>query len=293
LIDARAFIRNGAIKPSRGLGQCFLTDANVAKRVVDAAELTPGDHVVEVGPGVCALTALLCERAGTVIAVEIDGRLTETIKAATAAYDNFVLIQSDFLKVDAGALRPPATSMAAPRRAVFVSNIPYYISTHILTRLFEELTFINRAVVMMQKEVAGKLLAKPSTAQYCMLSLFAGLYCKPEKLFSVTPQSFAPQPKVDSAVVLLDARTAPSGLFDSERAAVERNMYFRIVRASFSNRRKTLENVLIHSGLAEDRARASDLVKSAGVAEKARGESLDVYEFAALARVLAAGETPQ
>ena len=353
MTDVRNAVKNGIIKPNRNYGQCFLADEKIAEKIVNAAELTPGDHVIEVGPGVCALTAMLCERAGSVVAVEIDAGLTQTIGEIMAPYKNFKLISGDILRVapeellpcggpgaesaaescgliperadDRGEIfavpgresapggspcgGPGAESAAAgicatperehasggstwpaddiddlltrpARRIVFVSNMPYGISTQLLTRLFVEFTFVSRAVIMMQKEVCDKLFARPSTKHYCLLTVLADSFGEREKVAAVAPHFFAPQPGVDSAVVAFCAREAPIV------AAADRDAYFRVVRAAFAHRRKTLANCLVHAGLARDRAAAEAAAAQAGVPPAARGESLGALEFAALTRAL-------
>ena len=275
------------------MGQYYLTDDSIAEKIVNLAELAPGDHVIEVGPGACALTGRLCERAGAVTAVEIDRRLAGAICTAMSRYPNFHFICADILKVSARSLVPAG---ASPRRVVLVSNMPYYISTPIMTRLFEELAFVDKAVLMMQKEVARKLTAQPSTADYCMLSVFAQSFYVPKKCFSVSPHCFVPQPGVESAVVALEPRSRPLFAGDAGEAseaaeaveAVEalRQMFFRVVRAAFARRRKTLANSLVFAGLALGRAEAEGALALAGIPTGARGESLSHEAFAALAHAL-------
>ena len=276
MIDIREAIRSGAIVPNHRLGQCFLANREVAANIIKAAELTPGDHVIEVGPGVCALTEMLCEQAGSVTAVEIDRRLSDTINGVMARYKNFTLLTANILDIAADQLLPPVGDI------VLVSNMPYSISTPLMTRLFEEFTFVKKAVLMMQTDVSRKLLAEPSTPDYCMLTVFARLYCSPKRLFIVSPHSFAPQPNVESAVMLLKARRTPLIGNGPDRA-----MFFRVVRAAFASRRKTLDNSLLLAGLASGRAQAEKATALANIPPGARGESLNAAQYAALAQILA------
>jgi len=283
--------------------------------------LTPGGHVIEAGPGVCALTGRLCEGAGSVTAVEIDRRLVGVIGRAMSGYGNFRLINADILDVPAESLLPepggrtcapqpgainahspvgpclstqqsaaplPSSHFRSSSGVVFVSNLPYYISTPIMTRLFEEFIFVDRAVLMMQKEVSDKLLARPSSPNYGMLTVFAHYFGTVRKLFSVPPHSFTPQPGVESAVMLFDAHKPPidASAGAPDERIMARDMFFRTVRASFASRRKTLANNLIHAGLAADRSMAEDAVARAGIGAGARGETLGVHEFVALSRSL-------
>lgn len=247
--------------------------------------MTPGDHVIEVGPGVCALTGLLCGRAQSVTAVEIDRRLTDSISASMSVYDNFRLVNADALTVPAELLLPPDPGATAEARVVLVSNMPYYISTPIMTRIAEEFSFVDRAVLMMQREVSDKLLAGPSEYNYCMLTVIINAFFSVKRLFTVPPHCFAPQPGVESAVMLLKKHARENSVINAvcER---ERAMFFQVVRAAFARRRKTLENSLIHAGLAAGRVHANDAVARAGIDVGARGESLDARAFAALARAI-------
>ena len=311
MIDVREAIKSGEIIPKRTLGQCFLTERSFAERIVRAAELAPGDHVIEVGPGVCAITGLLCEQARTVTAVEIDNRLTKVIGSSMSRYDNFRLVNADILRVPADLLLPgnepphsadltdggdkerfksyggfPGSRAGkegdTASRIVLVSNMPYYISTPIMTRLFEEFSFVDMAVLMMQREVADKLAARPSTGNFCLLTVLAQSFCQPEKLFSVPPHCFTPQPGVESVVMALTARRPPA--FNN---AAEKRIFFQVARAAFARRRKTIENSLMFAGLAQNRAQAETALARADIPPGARGESLGFSEFASLARVLA------
>ena len=279
MTDVRELIKEGEIKPDRRLGQCFLADGRVAGRIAELADLTPDDHVIEVGPGVCALTELLCARARTVTAVEIDGRLTRLIHGAMSRHKNFSLINADILKLPKEALLPPGG--APPRANVkFVSNMPYGISTPVMTRLFCEFTFVGRSVLMMQREVSDKIIAAPSTQNYCMLSVLANACASPERAFFVPPHCFAPQPGVESAVMTFQTHAAPAA------DAAYSEIFFRAVRAAFTGRRKTLANCLVRAGLAADRGAAEAATERAGVDPGARGESLDAAAFISLARAL-------
>jgi 16S rRNA (adenine1518-N6/adenine1519-N6)-dimethyltransferase len=266
LNKAVAAVTGGEIKPLRKWGQNFLTDRSVAQRIVQLADLTPDDHVIEVGPGVCSLTGLLCDRAHSVTAVEIDGRLTQKINEAMTPYNNFTLINADILTIAPNLLIPPGGGFQK-KNIKFISNMPYNISTPLMTRLFEEFAFAGRAVLMMQREVSDKIIAKPSTPDYCMLTVFANSFAAPERAFFVPPHCFAPQPAVGSAVVAFDAHE--KAMADT----VSGELFFRVVRAAFASRRKTLENCLVRAGLAASRPEAAGAIARAGISAGARGES--------------------
>ena len=281
LADIRDAVKKGELAPKKRFGQCFLNDAGVAERIVNVLDLAPDDHVIEAGPGACSLTGLLCERAGSVTAVELDRELMPNIDKAMARYSNFRLINADILRVPPESLLPEG-GLLPKGRIKFISNMPYNISTPIMTRLFEEFAFVGKAALMMQSEVSDKVVAQPSTDAYCLLSVLACFFAVPERAFYVPPHCFTPQPGVGSAVVVFHAHgEAPE--FASWADPVMRGMLFRVARAAFAQRRKTIENSLLHAGLAADRGAAADIVSRAGIRAGSRGEALSAGQFAALA----------
>ena len=277
-MDVRGEIKKGAIRPVKSLGQNFLTDAEIAGRIVEAAELTKEDAVIEVGPGLGALTALICEKAGQVIAVEIDRHLIPRISANMAGYGNFELIHDDILKIPFDELY---RRVAKPARVKVLSNLPYYITTAVMMRFFEESPQPEKMVFMMQREVADRLVAKPSTKAYGSLTVLTNYYAQPHRAFYVAPHCFVPQPDVESAVVVLDVRDVPPV------PVPDKAFFFGVVRAAFAQRRKTLVNCLISAGLIpKDRVFAEALFAKAGIDVLARGESLTMSEFATLTELL-------
>lgn len=276
----KEIFKNSGFKPKKSLGQNFLTDGDIAGRIAELAEITPDDHIIEVGPGVCALTETLCAKARRVIAVEIDRRLVPIINAKMLRYGNFNLINADALSVSADLLFGGASADIPKKNVKFISNMPYNISTQLMTRLFTEFTGVGKAVLTMQREVADKILAPPSTAEYNAVTVFADSFAKASRAFMIPQHCFTPQPRIDSAVVVFDARD------EAAAAAPYGGTFVAVVRAAFANRRKTLENCLLHAGLAPDRPSAANALAQAGLPRIARGESLSCAQFETLAKIL-------
>ena len=283
-MDVRKEVKSGGIKPIRSLGQNFLVDSTIAAKIVEAAELTKQDDVIEIGPGMGALTGFLCQQARTVTAVEIDKYLIPKISELMLPYDNFRLIHADILKVSMQDVLPERFRMndvfavqAIRSGLKIISNLPYYITTPVIMRFFEEGIKPEKMVFMMQREVADRLVAKPSTKAYGALTVIVNYYAAPSRAFLVSPHCFVPQPDVDSSVVVLNVHeTPPVELMDEA-------FFFKVVKAAFSQRRKTLINCLIHAELiAKDRKLAAELLQNVGLSENVRGEALNIFEFAKL-----------
>ncbi len=258
-------------------GQNFLIDSHVLEGIVEAAGVTESDCVLEIGPGIGSLTQYLCEAAGKVMAVEIDKTLIPVLADTLSEYDNVTVINEDILKVDLDTI--VAENGGKPIKVV--ANLPYYITTPIIMKLFESGAKIESITVMVQKEVADRMAAGPGNKDYGSLSLAVGFYAEANTVMDVPPSSFIPQPGVGSAVVNLVRYTEP-------RVTVKNEKYlFEIVRTSFNQRRKTLSNSLSNNpslGVSRDEVQKA-LVKM-GVDEKARGEILTLEQFAELSDIL-------
>ena len=256
-------------------GQNFLIDENVLKKIVDAAEITKSDHVIEIGPGLGTMTGLLCEQAEKVTAVEIDKELIPILRETLVGYSNIEIINEDILKLD---LR---TCLGDGEKSYkVVANLPYYITTPIILKLLEGKYPIESITVMIQKEVAERKQAGPGTKDYGALSLAVQYYSKPVIVTEVSKNSFYPKPKVDSTVVRLEIEKNGS-------VTVKDDQYmFRLIRASFNQRRKTLINGLTHGipGLAKERV--EEALNEMELPMTVRGEALTLKEFARLSDLL-------
>ncbi len=262
---------------SKGLGQNFLTDANVLEQIADAAALDKTSGALEIGPGIGVLTNVLAKRAQKVTAVEIDTRLLPVLNETLAEHSNVNVINCDFMKVDLPALI--AENFAGIEKISLAANLPYYITTPILTSVLENRTFrFDNIVVMVQKEVALRLCAQPGKKDYSALSVLVRYYTEPEIVVHVPATSFVPAPKVDSAVVKMKMLDQPRVTPKDEA------VFFKTVRAAFGHRRKTLLNALSTSN-AFNRSKDDykTIIAELGFKETVRGEELSLEDFCALA----------
>lgn len=257
---------------SKAKGQNFLIAQWVPERIAEDAGVDEAAGVLEIGPGIGPLTQQLCLRAGKVCAVELDTRLKPILEMTVGEFSNLEIIWNDVLKLDIPALVAEKFSGLRPMAC---ANLPYYITSDILTALLEAECF-DSVTVMVQKEVAQRIAAKPGTADYSAFTVFCQYYAQPELLFDVPAGCFLPQPKVTSAVICLRVRKERPWQIDSEE------LFFRTVRASFAMRRKTLQNGLAAGFPELGKAGAGEVIAACGFASDVRGETLDIAGFAAL-----------
>ena len=264
-------IRESNLRYKQSLGQNFLYDEHLLAELAAEAGVTKDEDVLEIGPGCGSLTKHLCDAAGQVTAVELDERLIPLLQAFLAEKKNLTVVQGDVMTLD---LKQVTAGLRKP--FAVVANIPYYITTPLIRLLLESGLEISRLALMVQQEVADKILAEPGDEAWCPLSVLCRFLCEPELAVKVPAEMFTPPPKVDSAFVLLPLR---------EKPAVEvrsREMFFRVASAAFALRRKTMLNNLCATFRAE-RAQALEWLQAAGLDEKIRGEKLTLEEIAALA----------
>ena len=255
-------------------GQNFLIDTHVLERIIAEAGVTKDDFVVEIGPGIGTMTQYLCESAGAVAAVEIDKNLIPILHDTLSEYDNVDIINQDILKVDIAAL---AEEKNGGKPIKVVANLPYYITTPIIMGLFESHVPIESITVMVQKEVADRMQCGPGTKDYGALSLAVQYYAKPEIVANVPPNCFMPRPSVGSAVIRLTKHEKPPVEVADEK------LMFRLIRASFNQRRKTLVNGLKNaSDLSFSKEQIEAAIEAIGQPLTIRGEALTLEQFAAL-----------
>lgn len=259
-------------------GQNFLIDPHVLDKIIAAAEITKDDFVLEIGPGIGTLTQYLAEAAREVVAVEIDSTLIPILEDTLSAYDNVSVINEDVLKVD---LRKLAEERNGVKPIKVVANLPYYITTPIIMSLFESHVPLKSLTVMVQKEVALRMQAGPGTKDYGALSLAVQYYASPYLAANVPPNCFMPRPNVGSAVIRLTR-------FEETPVQVkDEKLLFRLIRASFNQRRKTLQNGLVNSQeLDFTKEQVAAAIATLGVSPSVRGEALTLEQFAALANAL-------
>ncbi|MDO4297936.1 MAG: 16S rRNA (adenine(1518)-N(6)/adenine(1519)-N(6))-dimethyltransferase RsmA [Lachnospiraceae bacterium] len=259
-------------------GQNFLIDPHVLDKIIAAAEITKEDFVLEIGPGIGTMTQYLAEAAREVTAVEIDRNLIPILQETLAEYDNVTVINQDVLKLDIAAL---AQEKNGGRPIKVVANLPYYITTPIIMGLFESGVPLASVTVMVQKEVALRMQAGPGTKDYGALSLAVQYYASPYLAANVPPNCFMPRPNVGSAVIRLTRYEVPPVQVKDEK------LMFRLIRASFNQRRKTLMNGLKNSSeLSYSKEVILEALQKAGLSENVRGEALTLEQFARLADAL-------
>ena len=257
---------------SKAKGQNFLIAKWVPERIAEDAGVDEAAGVLEIGPGIGPLTQQLCLRAGRVCAVELDERLRPILDMTVGEFSSLEILWNDVLKLDIPALVAEKFSGLRPMAC---ANLPYYITSDILTALLEAECF-DSVTVMVQKEVAQRIAAKPGTADYSAFTVFCQYYAQPELLFDVPAGCFLPQPKVTSAVICLRVRREKPWQIDSKE------LFFRTVRASFAMRRKTLQNGLAAGFPELGKAGAGEVIAACGFSPNVRGETLDIAQFAAI-----------
>ena len=258
---------------SKAKGQNFLTQRWVPERIVWDSGVDESVGVLEIGPGIGPLTQQLCMKAGKVCAVEVDTRLAPILKQTVGAFPNLEILWGDILKQDIGAL---VKEKFQGLRPMACANLPYYITSPILSALLEAECF-EAVTVMVQKEVAQRIAAKPGSSDYSAFTVFCQFYAQPELLFDVPAHCFMPQPKVTSAVITL--RTYENCPWD----ILDKDTFFRTVKASFAMRRKKLQNGLTAGFPELGKQGAGEVIAACGLSENVRGETLDIPQFAALA----------
>lgn len=264
----------------KSFGQNFLTDTNILQKIVDTAEIDKSVNVIEIGPGIGALTEFLAERAAEVMAFEIDERLVPILADTLRDFDNVQVVNQDILKAD---LQTQLKQFSHPDLPIkVVANLPYYITTPILMHLIESKIPFQEFVVMMQREVADRISAEPNTKVYGSLSIAVQYYMTAKIAFVVPRTVFVPAPNVDSAILKMTRRDQP--LIEVQ----DEDFFFRVSRVGFVHRRKTLWNNLVsHFGKAEDtKARLEQGLALAGIKSSIRGEALSIQDFGRLADAL-------
>lgn len=258
-------------------GQNFLIDEHVLDKIIAAAGVTKEDMVLEIGPGFGTMTQYLAEAAKEVIAVEIDKTLIPILQDTLKDYDNVTLINEDILKVDIGAL---AEERNAGKPIKVVANLPYYITTPIIMGLFESHVPLENVTVMVQKEVAQRMQAGPGTKDYGALSLAVQFYAQPYIVANVPPNCFIPRPNVGSAVIRLTKWEKPPVQVKDEA------FLFSLIRASFNQRRKTLQNSLVNGGIGVTKEQVAAALEQMELPSAVRGEALTLLQFARLSDLL-------
>ena len=275
--ETKFLMKKYQISANKNLGQNFLIDENVIQNIIDSAQISENDFVIEIGPGLGTLTSQLVEKAGKVIAIELDQKMVKILQERFSLYSNFQLLNEDVLKVDLKTLIEKENTQKCPVK--IVANLPYYITTPIIMKLLEEKLPIQNITVMVQKEVADRLTAIPGEKNTGAITYCVYYYCEPKQVRLVPNTSFIPEPKVNSEVIQLNIRQNLPVQLKNE------TVFFKIVKASFMQRRKTLLNGLTNAGIIS-KERMREILNKMQLPETVRGEDLSIEQFAQIANEL-------
>ena len=278
LEDTKFILKKYNISANKKLGQNFLIDDDIIQNIIDAAELKETDLVIEIGPGLGTLTYKLLEKAGKVIAIELDEKMLKVLNDRFSLYNNFILINNDVLKVDLNKIIEE--NLEQLKSVKIVANLPYYITTPIIMKLLESKLKIETITVMVQKEVADRITATPGDKLSGAITYSVDYYAKAEEVVFVSKSCFMPSPEVDSAVIKLEIRKEP------KVNVLNEEMFFKVIKASFMQRRKTLINGLMNSGIIKDREKLNAILKEANIDSNIRGEKLTIEQFANLSNLI-------
>lgn len=278
LEDTKFILKKYNLSANKKLGQNFLIDDDIIQNIIDAAELKETDLVIEIGPGLGTLTSKLLEKAGKVIAIELDEKMLKVLNDRFSLYNNFILINNDVLKVDLNKIIEE--NLEQLKSVKIVANLPYYITTPIIMKLLESKLKIETITVMVQKEVADRITATPGDKLSGAITYSVDYYAKAEEVVFVSKSCFMPSPEVDSAVIKLEIRKEP------KVNVLNEEMFFKVIKASFMQRRKTLINGLMNSGIIKDREKLNAILKEANIDSNIRGEKLTIEQFANLSNLI-------
>ena len=268
------------ISAQKSLGQNFLINEDVVTKIVEASQISKDDLVIEIGPGLGTLTESLLEKAGKVVAIELDERMLRILNDRFSLYNNFEVINNDVLKVNLAELIQNEKNNNGLKNAKIVANLPYYITTPIIMKLLEEELDIESITVMIQKEVADRLIAVPGDKLSGAITYSVYYYSESEKVMVVENNSFIPEPEVQSEVIKLKIRKNP--FIDLK----DKELFFKLIKISFMQRRKTLINALVNGGLIANKTKAKEIFDKLGFDINVRGENLSIQDFAKLCEEL-------
>lgn len=278
--DTRFLMKKYGITANKKLGQNFLIDENVIDTIANASEISSDDLIIEIGPGLGTLTDKLLQKAGKVIAIELDERMIAILEDRFFMYDNFEVINEDVLKVDLNRLIKENKEQFGLKQTKIVANLPYYITTPIIMKLLEERLDIESITVMIQKEVADRLTAIPGEKNSGAITYTVYYYATSEEVLTVPNSSFIPEPEVESEVIKLNLRKEPVIKVADERK------FFALIKAAFMQRRKTFLNAIGNSGLNTTKEQMEQVLKELDIDTRIRGEALTIDQFAKISEKL-------
>ena len=276
LEETNFILKKYKIKANKSLGQNFLISQEVVDKIVESSNISKEDLVIEIGPGLGTLTKELLEKAGKVIAIELDDKMLQILNDRFALYDIFELINNDVLKVDLGKIIEKEKKENNLKKAIVVANLPYYITTPIIMKLLEEKLDLESITVMIQKEVADRLAEIPGGKNTGAITYTVYFYAETEKILEVPNNSFIPEPEVTSEVIKLNIRKEEPVKVD------DKELFFKIIKSAFMQRRKTLLNGLTNAKVFKNKEEGIKVLKELGISENIRAEKLTLEQFAQL-----------
>ena len=280
LEETRYIMKKYNIRANKSLGQNFLINNEVIENIVNSSEISSEDMVIEIGPGLGTLTKYLLEKAGNVLCVELDTKMIKILQDRFSLYDNFELINADILKVNLNEIISENKKDGKIKNVKIVANLPYYITTPIIMKLLEEKLDITSITVMIQKEVADRLIEIPGGKNTGAITHTVYYYCESEKIMEVPNSSFIPEPEVTSEVIKLNLRNKPA--VDIENPKV----MFMIIKSAFMQRRKTLLNALTNTKVFNNKEEGIEILKKLNLNENIRAEKLSIQDFANIAKII-------
>ena len=280
LEETRYLMKKYKIRANKSLGQNFLINSEVVENIVNCSEITNEDMVIEIGPGLGTLTKYLLDKAGKVLCVELDSKMIKILEDRFSIYDNFEIINADVLKLNLNDIISENKKQGKIKNVKVVANLPYYITTPIIMKLLEEKLDIKSITVMIQKEVADRLIETPGGKNTGAITYTVYYYCDSEKIMEVPNSSFIPEPEVTSEVIKLNLRDNPAVNIDNPK------VMFMIIKSAFMQRRKTLLNALTNTKVFLNKEEGLEILKELNLNENVRAEELSIEDFANIARII-------
>ena len=278
--ETKSIMKKYGIRANKSLGQNFLVNSEVVENIVNSSEISKEDMVIEIGPGLGTLTKYLIEKAGKVLCIELDTRMIEILEERFGNYENFEVINQDVLKVDLNKIINENKENGNIKHVKIVANLPYYITTPIIMKLLEEKLDIQSITVMIQKEVADRLIEIPGGKNTGAITYSVYYYCESQKIMEVPNSSFIPEPEVTSEVIKMNLRNKPAVELENPK------VMFMIIKSAFMQRRKTLLNALTNTKVFLNKEEGLQILKKLNLDENVRAESLTIHDFASIAQAI-------
>ena len=280
LEETKSIMKQNGIRANKSLGQNFLINKDVLENIINSSEISKDDMVIEIGPGLGTLTKYLLEKAGEVLCIEIDSKMIKILNNRFNKYENFQIINEDVLKVDLNKIISEKKRQGKVKKVKIVANLPYYITTPIIMKLLEDKLDIESITVMIQKEVAERLIAVPGEKETGAITYTVYYYCESEKIMEVPNSSFIPEPEVTSEVIKMELRSKPAVEIENPK------IMFMIIKSAFMQRRKTLLNALTNTKVFLSKEEGLEILRKLNLEENIRAENLSIQDFCNIAKII-------